>query len=71
MYHPRVSGTYFEMGQRYGAGLHKHGFGFPELPRERIEFAFRSGEPSPTSWRRSGASRTLANRPTRQAWPSS
>jgi len=38
MFHPRVKGTYYEMGYRYGAILYKHGFRVPEQPSERLSF---------------------------------
>lgn len=42
MYHPRVSGTYHEMGNHYGTTLYKHGFRLPEQSREKQEFGRRS-----------------------------
>lgn len=39
MYHSRVSGTYYEMGFRYGSLLYKHGYRVPEMSREDMAFA--------------------------------
>jgi len=39
MYHSRVSGTYYEMGFRYGSLLYKHGYRVPDTSREAIAFA--------------------------------
>lgn len=38
MFHPRVRGTYYEMGHRYGAILYKHGFRVKGQRTEILEF---------------------------------
>jgi len=38
MYHSRVSGTYYEMGFRYGSLLYRHGFRVPEVTSETLAF---------------------------------
>jgi len=42
MFHPRVKGTYYEMGHRYGTILYKHGFRVSELPSEKLDFGRES-----------------------------
>jgi predicted choloylglycine hydrolase len=42
MYHPRVSGSYYEMGNRYGAVLYKHGLRITEQSPEKLEFGTKS-----------------------------
>src|SRR6266849_7266162 len=42
MYHPRVSGSYYDMGYRYGGIIYKHGFRLPEQSREKQEFGRKS-----------------------------
>jgi len=42
MFHPRVKGTYYEMGYNYGTILHEHGFTVPEQPSEKLEFSRKS-----------------------------
>jgi len=36
VFHPRLSGTYYEMGFQYGTVLYKHGFRVPEQSSERL-----------------------------------
>ena len=36
MYHPRLRGSYYEMGLRYGTVLRKHGFKLPEVSAETL-----------------------------------
>jgi predicted choloylglycine hydrolase len=38
MYHSRVSGTYYNMGFRYGNLLYKHGYRVPEVSSETLAF---------------------------------
>lgn len=38
MFHPRVKGTYYEMGRQYGTILYKHGFRVPEQTSEKLDF---------------------------------
>jgi predicted choloylglycine hydrolase len=38
MYHPRVKGTYYEMGHAYGTILHNHGFKISEQSGETLQF---------------------------------
>jgi len=42
MYHPRVRGSYYEMGQHYGAVLYKHGFRLRAQSEEKLDFAGKS-----------------------------
>ena len=42
MFHPRVRGTYHEMGYSYGSLLYKHGFRVPKISREKLEFGRQS-----------------------------
>ena len=42
MFHPRVKGTYYEMGYRYGTILYKHGFRVTEQPTEKLDFGRKS-----------------------------
>lgn len=42
MYHPRLKGSYTEMGKKYGALLHKNGFIFPNVSDDQIEFGRNS-----------------------------
>jgi len=44
MFHPRVEGSYYEMGYNYGANLHRHGFRAPEQTEEKLDFGRRSEE---------------------------
>lgn len=39
MFHPRIAGTYYEMGLQYGTGLYKHGFKLQKQPDEKLSFA--------------------------------
>jgi predicted choloylglycine hydrolase len=36
MYHPRLRGTYYEMGVKYGTVLQRHGFKVPEIDEETM-----------------------------------
>ena len=36
MYHPRLRGTYHQMGMKYGAVLRKHGFKMPQIEEETL-----------------------------------
>jgi len=38
MYHSKVSGTYYEMGFRYGSLLHRHGYRAPRVSGETLAF---------------------------------
>ena len=38
MYHSRVSGTYYNMGFRYGSLLYRHGYRVPEVSSETLAF---------------------------------
>ena len=42
MFHPRVKGSYYEMGHRYGTILYKHGFRVSEQSTEKLDFGRRS-----------------------------
>jgi predicted choloylglycine hydrolase len=42
MYHPRIKGSYYEMGQSYGAILYRHGFRVTAQPKEKLDFAAKS-----------------------------
>jgi predicted choloylglycine hydrolase len=42
MYHPRVKGSYYDMGQSYGAVLYRHGFRVTAQSEEKLGFAARS-----------------------------
>ncbi len=42
MHHPRIKGSYCEMGCRYGAILHRHGFKVSAQPKEKLDFALES-----------------------------
>ncbi|MEM1255895.1 MAG: C45 family peptidase [Cyanobacteria bacterium P01_H01_bin.21] len=42
MYHPRLKGSYAEMGKKYGALLYKNGFIFPNVSNDQIEFGKKS-----------------------------
>jgi predicted choloylglycine hydrolase len=42
MYHPRVMGTYYEMGFKYGTVLYNHGFRVAEQSLEKLEFGRKS-----------------------------
>jgi len=42
MFHPRVKGTYYEMGYKYGSILHKHGFRVSEQSTEKLDFGRES-----------------------------
>jgi hypothetical protein len=39
LYHPRLSGTYYEMGFKYGNILKRVGYKPPRLPEEKKKFA--------------------------------
>jgi predicted choloylglycine hydrolase len=36
MYHPRLKGSYYEMGHKYGSILHRHGFRLPVIPKKKL-----------------------------------
>ena len=38
MFHPRVKGSYYDMGYQYGTILYKHGFGVSEQTTEKLDF---------------------------------
>jgi predicted choloylglycine hydrolase len=42
MFHPRIEGSYYEMGYRYGTVMYKHGFRVSELPSEKLDFGRES-----------------------------
>jgi len=42
MYHPRLYGTFYEMGHKYGSLLEKNGFKLSEIPKEKTEFGIAS-----------------------------
>lgn len=42
MYHPRLKGSYYEMGRNYGAILYKHGFRVTSQSEEKLDFAAKS-----------------------------
>ena len=42
MYHPRVKGTYYDMGFNYGTVLYKHGFRVTEQSAEKLDFKTES-----------------------------
>ena len=42
MFHPRVKGTYYEMGHKYGSVLYKHGFRVLEQTAEKLDFGRKS-----------------------------
>ncbi len=42
MFHPRLKGSYYEMGYHYGSILHKHGFKLGQQPSERLSFGRES-----------------------------
>lgn len=42
MFHPRVKGTYYEMGYEYGSVLYKHGFRVSEQSVEKLDFGRES-----------------------------
>ncbi len=42
MFHPRVKGSYYEMGYRYGTVLYKHGFRVSEQTTEKLDFGIKS-----------------------------
>jgi predicted choloylglycine hydrolase len=41
MYHPRLRGTYHEMGKKYGTALRKHGFKLPEVDEEALTLGMK------------------------------
>ena len=41
MYHPRLRGTYYEMGVKYGTVLQRHGFKVPEIDEETISLGLK------------------------------
>jgi predicted choloylglycine hydrolase len=42
MYHPRLKGSYYDIGFRYGSLLAKHGFQLPEIEERKIQFGLES-----------------------------
>jgi predicted choloylglycine hydrolase len=42
MFHPRVEGSYYEMGYRYGTVMYKHGFRVSEQTTEKLDFGRKS-----------------------------
>jgi len=42
MYHPRIKGSYYDMGRGYGAILYRHGFRVTAQPEEKLVFATKS-----------------------------
>jgi len=42
MYHPRIKGSYYDMGRNYGAILYRHGFRVTAQPEEKLDFAKKS-----------------------------
>jgi len=42
MFHPRVKGTYYEMGYQYGTIIYKHGFRVSEQSAEKLDFGKKS-----------------------------
>ncbi len=42
MFHPRLKGSYYEMGHHYGSILHKHGFKLGQQPSEKLSFGRES-----------------------------
>jgi predicted choloylglycine hydrolase len=42
MYHPRIKGSYYDMGRNYGALLYRHGFRVTAQPKEKLDFSARS-----------------------------
>lgn len=42
MYHPRIRGSYYEMGRNYGAILYRHGFRVTAQSKEKLGFAVKS-----------------------------
>jgi predicted choloylglycine hydrolase len=42
LYHPRVKGSYYEMGFHYGTRLRRHGFKLPPQDPKAVEFGRRS-----------------------------
>jgi predicted choloylglycine hydrolase len=42
MYHPRLKGSYYDMGRNYGAILFKHGFRVTPQSKEKLDFAAKS-----------------------------
>lgn len=42
MHHPRIKGSYLEMGRSYGTLLYKHGFRVTAQPKEKLDFATKS-----------------------------
>ena len=41
MYHPRLRGTYHQMGLKYGAMLRRHGFKLPEIKEETLQLGLK------------------------------
>jgi len=41
MFHPRLKGSYYEMGHRYGSILHKQGFRLPMLNEKRLSLGLQ------------------------------
>jgi predicted choloylglycine hydrolase len=42
MYHPRIRGSYYEMGRNYGAILYRHGFRVTAQSKEKLDFGVKS-----------------------------
>ena len=42
MYHPRIKGSYYDMGRSYAAILYRHGFRVAAQPEEKLDFAAKS-----------------------------
>lgn len=42
MYHPRLKGSYYDMGRGYGALLYRHGFRVTAQSKEKLDFAAES-----------------------------
>lgn len=42
MFHPRVKGSYYEMGYKYGSILYEQGFTVPEQTSEKLDFGRKS-----------------------------
>ena len=42
MYHPRLKGSYYDIGRSYGALLYKHGFRVTAQSKEKLDFATES-----------------------------
>lgn len=42
MYHPRLRGSYYDMGYKYGDILYRNGFRLPALSKEKLDFGLES-----------------------------